>query len=154
MIFLTPKHWIDILRFWNRTLKIGWECRLHPHWTLLYSSLNGTMQCSARISAVLAHRRQVRRKGAIQGLTAKVRAPKWVNHNRALQLALLLVKIASRSPNYLENISSSRNQYIKLQISGGKPACSICLGCLMQSKQNKKPFQFPFRKTKGQKKVY
>ena len=124
---------------------------MHPHWTLLCSSLNITMQCSASSSTILTHRMQIRRKGAIQGLTAKVRAPKRVNRARAVQMALLLVKKTSISPNFLENVSFSRNQDIKLQISGRKPACSICLGCLAQPKQTKKPLQSPLRETEEQK---
>ena len=116
--------------------------------------LNGTMQCSASSSEILTCRMQVRQKGAIQGLTAKTRAPKMVNRARAVQVVLLLVQTTSRSPNFLENVSFSRNQDIKLQIASRKPACSICLGCLAQPKQNKKPFQFPLRETEEQKEVY
>ena len=84
---------------------------------------------------------------------AKTRAPKKVNRNRAVQMALLLVQITSRSPNFLENVSFSRKWDIKLQISGREPACSICLGCLAQPKQNKEPLQFPLRETEEQKEV-
>ena len=77
----------------------------------------------------------------------KTRALKMVNRARAVQVVLLLVQITSRSPNFLENISFARNWDIKLQIAGRKPACSICLGCLAQPKQNKKPLQFPLRET-------
>ena len=128
---------------------------MHPHWTLLCSLLNGKMLRSASSSANLTHRMQVKRqKGAIQGLVAKTRAPKMVNRARAVQMALLTVQTTSRSPNFLANISFSRNWAIKLLISGRKPACSICLGCLAQPKQNKNPLQFPLRETEEQKEVY
>ena len=128
---------------------------MHPHWMLLFSFLNGKMQRSAISSAALTCRIQAKsRKGAIQGLMAKTRAPKKVKHARAVQMALLVVKITSRSPNFLENILFSRNWDIKLQISGRKPACSICLDCLAQPKQNKEPLQFPLRETGEQKEVY
>ena len=153
-MLLAPKHWIDILRVWNKTLKIGWGCRVHPHWTLLCSSLNITMQCSASSSTTLTLRMKIRRNGAIQGLMAKARAPRSVNRARAVQVVLLLVKTTSRSPNFLENVLFARKQNIKLQISGREPAWSICLGCLIQPKQNKNPLQFPLRETEEQKEGY
>ena len=70
---------------------------MYPHWTLLCSWLNSTMQYSASSSAIMTHSMQVRQKGAIQGLTAKARIPKWVNHAGEIQMALLLVQITSRS---------------------------------------------------------
>ena len=78
-----------------------------------------------------------------------------VNHAREVQMALLLVQKTSISQkNFLENISFTRNWDIKLPISGRKPACSICLGCLAQPKQNKKSLQFPLREIEKQKEVY
>ena len=94
------------------------------------------------------------RMGAIQGLAAKTRAPKMENRARAVLLALLSVQTISRSPNFLENVSLSRNQAIKLMISSRKPTCSFFLGCLAQPKQNKKSLQFPLRETEEQKEVY
>ena len=90
------------------------------------------------------------RKGAIH----KTKAPKKVNHAKAVQVVLLLVQITSRSPNFLANVSFARKQDIKLQIAGRELACSICLGCLAQPKQNKYPLQFPLGQTKQQKEVY
>ena len=84
----------------------------------------------------------------------KTRAPKKVNRAKAVQVVLLLVKITSRSPSFLENVSFSGKRDTKLQISGRKLACSICLGCLAQPKQNKIPLQFPLRETEEQKEVY
>ena len=127
---------------------------MHPHWMLLCSLLNGTMLCSASSSIALTCRMQVKsRKGAIQGLTAKTRALKMVNRIRGVQMALLLVQTTSRSQNFLINISFTRDWAIKLLISRKKPACSICLDCLAQPKQNNNPFQFPLRETKEQKEV-
>ena len=66
------------------------------------------------------------REGAIQGLTAKTRAPKKVNHTRAVQMAFLLVQKMSRRPNFLANVSFARKQDIKLQISGkSSPAAFV-----------------------------
>ena len=109
------------------------------------------MQCSASSSAILICRMQVRRKGAIQSLLAKIRAPKRVNRTRTVQMALLLVKITSRSPNFLENIFFSRNHDIKLQIANRKPACSICLGFLAQPSRTKNLFSSPLGKLKSKK---
>ena len=124
---------------------------MHPDWMLLYSLLNGTMQHSASSSAILTCRMQVRQKGAIQGLTTKARVLKKVNRTRVVQMALLLVKITSGSPNFLENVLFARNQDINLQISCREPACSICLDCLAQPKPNKNPLQFPLGKPKSKK---
>ena len=77
-----------------------------------------------------------------------------VNRARAVQMALLPVKTTNRSPNFLAHVSYARNQAIKLPIADRKPACSICLGCLAQPKQNKKPLQFPLIETEEQKEVY
>ena len=93
---------------------------------------------------------QVRRKGAIH----KIKAPKKVNRTRAVQMVLLLVQKTSRSPSFLANVSFARKQDTKLQIAGRELACSICLGCLAQPKQNKNPLQFPLRETEEQKEVY
>ena len=114
---------------------------------LLCSLLNGTMQCSASSSAILTCRMQVRQKGAIH----LNKAPKKVNRTKAVQVVLLLVQITSRSPNFLANVSFSRNQDIKLQIAGRELACSICLGCLAQPKQNKNLFSSPLGKLKSKK---
>ena len=152
-MLLAQKLWIDISRVWNRTLEIGWGCKVHPHWALLFSSLNGMMQHSSSSSAILTRRMQVRWKGAIQGLMAKARAPKKVNRTKAVQVVLLLVKTTSRSPNFMENVLFARNQDTKLQISGRKPACSICVGYLAQPKWNTKLLQFPLREIKEQKEV-
>ena len=84
----------------------------------------------------------------------KTKAPKKVNHAKAVQVVLLLVEITRRSPNFLENVSFARKWDIKLQIAGREPTCSICLGCLAQPKQNKNPLQFPLRETEEQKEVY
>ena len=111
------------------------------------------MQCPASINVILTHKMQVRQKSTIQGLPTKIGVPKRVNRARAVQMALLLVKITSRSPNFLENISFARKWYIKLQVSGREPAYSICLGCLAQPILNKEPLQFPLRETKEQKEV-
>ena len=154
MMFLAPKPWIDILRVWNKTLEIGWGCRVHPHWMLLCSSLNGMMQCSVSSSAILPQKMQARWKGAIQGLTAKTKVLKMGNRAGAVQVVHLLVQKTSRSPSFLVNVSFYRNLDIKLQISGRKPACSNCLGCLAQPKQNKKPLQFSLREIEEQKEVY
>ena len=97
---------------------------------------------------------QVRQKGAIQGLMAKARVPNKVNHAKAVQVVLLLVKITSRSPYFLVNVLFARNWDIKLLIAGREPACSICLGCLAQPKKYKKPLQFALRETEEQKEVY
>ena len=123
---------------------------MHPHWMLLCSLLNGMMQRSASSSAILTCRMQVRRKGAIH----KTKAPKKVNRTRVVQVVLLLVKITSRSPSFLANVSFSRKRDTKLQIASRELACSICLGCLAQPKQNKNPLQFPLRETEEQKEVY
>ena len=69
-------------------------------------------------------------KGRNLGPTAKRRVPKMVNCPRAVQMALLPLQKTSRSPNFLENVLFSRKQAIKLLITGRKPTCSICLGCL------------------------
>ena len=105
---------------------------MHPHWMLQCSLLNGTMQCSASSSAILTYRMQVRQKGAIY----KTRVPKKVNHGKAVQVVLLLVQITSRSPSFLANVLFTRKRDIKLQISSRELACSICLGCVAQPKQN------------------
>ena len=123
---------------------------MHPHWMLLCSLLNGTMQCSASCSAILTCRMQVRRKGAIY----KTKAPKKVNRTKAVQVVLLLVQITSRSPSFLANVSFARQWDTKLQVAGRELACSIYLDCLAQPKQNKNPLQFPLRETEEQKEVY
>ena len=120
---------------------------MHPHWMLICSLLNSTMQHSASSSVILTCRMQVKQNGAIQ----KTKAPKMVNRTRAVQMALLLVKITSRSPNFLANVSFARKQDTKLQIASRELACSICLGCPAQPKQNKNPLQFPLRETEEQK---
>ena len=109
--------------------------------------LNGMMQCSASSSAILTCRMQVRRKGAIH----KTKAPKKVNRAKTVQVVLLLVQITSRIPSFLANVLFSRKQDTKLQISGRELACSICLGCPAQPKQNKNPLQFPLGKLKSKK---
>ena len=42
------------------------------------------------------------------------------------------MQTTNRSPNFLENVSFSRNWAIKLLIAGRNATCSICLGCLAQ----------------------
>ena len=128
----------------KKKIRLGY--RVHPHWMLLCSLMNGMLKSS---SAILTYKMQVeRRKGAIQGLMAKTRALKMVSRARAVQLALLPVKPTFRSLNSIVNILFARNQAIKLPTTSKKPACSICLGGLAQPKQNKKLLQFPLRETK------
>ena len=110
------------------------------------------MPCSASSSVILTHRMQVKsRKGAIHSITAKTRAPKIEKRARAVLLAIIPVKTTSRSPIFLANILFAKNQTIKLPITGRKPACSACLDCLAQPKQNTKPLQFPIWKLKSKK---
>ena len=116
---------------------------MHPHWTLLCSLLNGTILCSASNSTILTWRMQAkRRKDTIQSLAGKTRAPKIVNHAIAAQIALPPVKKTSRSPSFLENVSFSTNQGIKLLFDSTKPTCSIFLSC--QANPNRTEYLFSF----------
>ena len=105
----------------------------------------------ASFSVILTHRMQVkRRKGTIQVLIAKTKAPKMVNCTRSVQIVFLPVKITIRSPNFLENIFFSRNWAIKLLIAEILPVAFVWI-VEHNPNRTKNLFSFPLGKLKNKK---